>query len=150
MHDDTDLPHDFLSQARADQADGYSGPSLEAEPTITAAQLLDSAALPPWPVRVSCCDSLAIAYPRHEPLFMARKTLGLERYGVELDPFNDSRDMLKETSEELADGCVYLRAEIERELERTRVNGRHRYLTLKQALGLVVKALDLVEEVRGG
>lgn len=147
---DADEAEAFMAQAVADCSTGYAGPCVESEPVVTAAQLLDSASMPPLgTVRVSCCDALAIAYPRYEPLFMARKLLGLERYGVELDPFNDERDMLQEAVEEFADGCVYLRAAIERELTQTRLKGRHNYLTMKQALQFAIRALDCIEEVRG-
>ena len=100
--------------------------------------------------RVSICDTLAIAYPRFDRQLMARKALGLKRYGVELDPFNDERDMVVEASEELLDAAVYTRAAIEREAAQTRLNGKHRYLTLKMALDHVVKALDFLEEAREG
>jgi hypothetical protein len=101
-------------------------------------------------LRVSICDTLAIAYPRFEAKLMARKALGLKRYGVELDPFNDERDMVVEADEEALDCMVYVRAAIEREASQTRLNGKHRYLTLKQALAHVVKALDFLEEAREG
>lgn len=44
---------------------------------------------------------------------LARKQLGIERYGQPLRADN-SRDMLQEAYEEALDLCVYLRAELER------------------------------------
>jgi len=50
----------------------------------------------------------------------ARMTLGIQRYGVALQPEN-GRDMLRDLYEELLDACVYIRGCIaERDLQHAR------------------------------
>lgn len=52
------------------------------------------------------------SYPEVYELFLkdmeTRYAIGLQRYGVALQPFN-GRDMLRDTYEELLDACLYVR-----------------------------------------
>lgn len=54
----------------------------------------------------------------------ARMALGIQRYGLALQPEN-GRDMLRDLYEELLDACVYIRGVLaERDLQRERMGKR--------------------------
>ena len=66
---------------------------------------------------MTICQQLASQYPALRDLFDARERLGMERYGAPLDPLADARVWTAEAIEEMADGMVYVEAELARNLQ---------------------------------
>lgn len=82
------------------------------------------------------------AKSRVRALFVEREATGMQRYGKPLDPY-DGRNWIAETREEIADGMVYITAEM-RLLEadkRVSEDARHRFLELSKIRGDLAKML---------
>lgn len=94
------------------------------------------------------CTSLATEFPSLCARFEAREAVGLERYGVPLDPF-DGRNWIGEAREELADALVYLTAaaRVLSAKKTTDAADLQRWARIKQIRRAIAYALEDMERV---
>lgn len=100
---------------------------------------------------MTICDEVATDFPGLRADMEDRERIGMERYGVPLDPHEGDRDWLEQAREELLDGVVYLTAEAHRMATSKRVDAaaRERWLVVRDVRRRLVRALADLDMVRG-
>ncbi len=109
---------------------------------------------------LSICEELerdlgpkpGIENPHREALakvFAEREAIGMARYGKPLDPFELERRWVPETIEELADGCVYMTAELRllAPEKRADFDAKWRHTRVKEARRHIEKAMLILLEL---
>lgn len=99
---------------------------------------------------MTICEQVAEDFPELRADMLERERVGMERYGVPLDPHEADRDWLEQAREELLDAIVYLTAEAHRMATAKRVDAsaKERWLVVRDVRRRLVRCLADLDMVR--